>query len=151
MRPNSQEIADSEPCQISKIEYFIKSPVELQYIQTPDIFKPFAYSQPNCVSCSLMYQLSLREKRPNTELFLVRIFLHSDCIRRDTSYLSVFSSNAGKYGPEVTPYLDTFHALYSLELLTYYFHCIHYSLSKVLPTPQLLIFSASLQYIQRFQ
>ena len=82
-----------------------------------------------------MYQLSLREKRPNTELFLVRIFLHSDCIRRDTSYLSVFSSNAGKYGPEVTPYLDTFHALYSLELLTYYFHCIHYSLSKVLPTP----------------
>ena len=26
-------------------------------------------------------------------------------------YLSVFSQNAGKYGPEKTPYLDTFHAL----------------------------------------
>ena len=59
-----------------------------------------------------MYQLSLREKRPNTELFLVRIFLHSDCIRRDTKYLSVFSSNAGKYGPKLTPYLETFHAVH---------------------------------------
>ena len=28
-----------------------------------------------------------------------------------TPYLSVFSPNAGKYGPEKTPYLDTFHAL----------------------------------------
>ena len=27
----------------------------------------------------------------------------------DTSYLSVFSPNAGKYGPEKTSYLDTFH------------------------------------------
>ena len=25
--------------------------------------------------------------------------------------LSVFSPNAGKYGPEKTPYLDTFHAV----------------------------------------
>ena len=29
-----------------------------------------------------------------------------------TSYLSVFGSNAGKYGLEITPYLDTFHAVY---------------------------------------
>ena len=28
-----------------------------------------------------------------------------------TKYLSVFSPNAGKYGPEKTPYLDTFHAV----------------------------------------
>ena len=47
----------------------------------------------------------LREKCPNTEFFLVRIFLHSDWIRRDTS------PNAGKYGPEKTPYFDTFHAV----------------------------------------
>ena len=26
-------------------------------------------------------------------------------------YLSSFSPNAGKYGPEKTPYLDTFHAV----------------------------------------
>ena len=41
--------------------------------------------------------------------FLVGIFQHSDWIRRDTEYLSVFTPNTGKYGPEKTPYLDTFH------------------------------------------
>ena len=59
---------------------------------------------------------TLREKCPNTELFLVRIFPHSDWIRRDV-YLSVFSPNAGKYGPEITPYLGTFHAVRTSELL----------------------------------
>ena len=29
-------------------------------------------------------------------------------------HLSVFSLNAGKYGPEVTPFLDTFHAVFIL-------------------------------------
>ena len=53
----------------------------------------------------------LREKCPHTELFLVRIFLYSDLIWRDTPYLSVFCQNTGKYGPEITPYLDTFHAV----------------------------------------
>ena len=32
--------------------------------------------------------------------FLLRIFLHSDLIRIDYPYLSVFSPNAGKYGSE---------------------------------------------------
>ena len=41
---------------------------------------------------------SLREKCLNTEFFLVRIFLF-------------FSPNKGNYGPEKTPYLDTFHAV----------------------------------------
>ena len=27
------------------------------------------------------------------------------------SYFPVFSLNTGKYGPEITPYLDTFHAV----------------------------------------
>ena len=49
-----------------------------------------------------------REKCPNTDFFLVRIFPHSDWIRRDTSYLSVFCPNAEKHGPEKTPYLDSF-------------------------------------------
>ena len=83
----------------------------------------------------------LREKCPNTELFMVRIFLYSDWIRRFTRekcpntelfngpYLSVFRLNteiyswkvfkdeviSGPYfpvfGPEITPYLDTFHAV----------------------------------------
>ena len=42
----------------------------------------------------------LREKCPNTK-FLLEFF----------TYLSVFSPNAGKYGPEKTPYLDTFHTV----------------------------------------
>ena len=33
-------------------------------------------------------------------VFLVRIFLHADCIRRDTEYFSVFSPNMGKCEPE---------------------------------------------------
>ena len=45
----------------------------------------------------------------NTEFFLVRIFPHSDWIQKDTKYLSIFSPNAGKYVPEKTPYLNTFH------------------------------------------
>ena len=27
-------------------------------------------------------------------------------------YFPVFGLNAGKYGPEITPYLDTFHAVF---------------------------------------
>ena len=34
------------------------------------------------------------------EVILVLIFPHSDWIRRDTEYLSAFSPNARKYGPE---------------------------------------------------
>ena len=47
---------------------------------------------------SALLQLPLREKCPNTEFFLVHIFPHSD----------VFSPNAGKYGPEKTPYLERY-------------------------------------------
>ena len=54
---------------------------------------------------------TLRENCPNTEFFLVHIFSHLDWIRRDTPYLFVSSPNAGKYGPEKTPYLETFHAV----------------------------------------
>ena len=41
---------------------------------------------------------SLREKRPNTEFF-------------SGLYFPVFGLNKTKYGPEETPYLDTFHAV----------------------------------------
>ena len=34
------------------------------------------------------------------EIFLVRVFLYSDWIRRFTPQISVFSPNTGKYGPE---------------------------------------------------
>ena len=48
-------------------------------------------------------------------VFLVRIFPHSDWIGRDTKHLSVFSPNAGKYGPEKTSYLDIFHTVHANE------------------------------------
>ena len=41
---------------------------------------------------------TLREKCPNAEFLLVRIFF-------------VFGLNTGKWGPEKTPYLDTFYAV----------------------------------------
>ena len=37
---------------------------------------------------------------------------------RDMEYLSVFCMNAEKYGPEKTPYFDTFHAV--LVVLDYF-------------------------------
>ena len=45
-----------------------------------------------------IWEERLSEMFPNTEFFLVRIF-------------SVFIPNAGNYGPEKTPYLDSFHAV----------------------------------------
>ena len=63
--------------------------------------------------------LSLREKCPNTKFFLARIFSHSDWIRRDTEYLSVFSQNVGQYGPEKSLYLNTFYAVYDFALMLY--------------------------------
>ena len=57
---------------------------------------------------------SMRKKCLNTKFFLVRIFAHSHWIRRDTEYLLVFSPNAGKYGPEKTLYLATFHEVTAL-------------------------------------
>ena len=68
----------------------------------------------NC--CLWLLSSSLREKCPNREFFLIHIFLHPDWMRRDTPYLSVFSQNAGKYGPEKTPHLDNFHAVHFLQL-----------------------------------
>ena len=48
-------------------------------------------------------------------------------------YLSVFSANAGKYGPEKTPYVDTFHAvsITSTELMESYFQNQSRAKSKI--------------------
>ena len=52
-------------------------------------------------------RLELREKCPNTEFFLVRIFPYLDCIQRDTESPPVFIPNVGKQRSEKTLYLDT--------------------------------------------
>ena len=67
-----------------------------------DFLKLFRAVFNDCVSsfasakiwlCDWKNKLTLREKFPDTEFFLVRIFPHLDWIGRDTP-------NAGKYGPE---------------------------------------------------
>ena len=60
---------------------------------------------------------------PNTNLCLVRIFPQSDWIR-----------NVGKYGPEKTPYLDTFHAAENILFLQYFY--LQYLWALVLETPR---------------
>ena len=41
-----------------------------------------------------------------------RIFSHSDRIRRETEYLSVFSPNVGKMQARIAPYTKTFDAVW---------------------------------------
>ena len=48
----------------------------------------------------MLYLSSLREVSV-FGVILVRIFPHSNWIQRSIPYLSVFSPNAGKYGPEL--------------------------------------------------
>ena len=47
--------------------------------------------------------------------FLLPTLSYSEWKRRDNPYFSVFSPNAGKYVPEKTPYLDTFHAVSPIQ------------------------------------
>ena len=55
---------------------------------------------------------------PNTEFFVVVISLHLDSKRRFTEEIFVIISNAGKYGPEKTWYLDNFHAVVIFKTLS---------------------------------
>ena len=43
--------------------------------------------------------------------------LNTERYSLSTPYFSVFSPNAGKYGPEKTPYLDTFHAVITYKVV----------------------------------
>ena len=64
---------------------------------------------------------SVCEKCPNTEFF-------------SGPYLSVFSPNVGKYGPEKTPYLDTFQAVAlqaSKELRLIFCNCLNMTSHQV--------------------
>ena len=72
-------------------------------------------------SCQNCRYVTLREKCPNTEFFLVRIFLHSNWIRRDAEYSDTYTclNTRDTYSVRMretadqkkTPYLDTFHAV----------------------------------------
>ena len=58
------------------------------------------YNEIHFLPCFALFNIHTAWKVPVFWVLLVRIFLHSDWIRRDTEYLSIFSPNAGKYGPE---------------------------------------------------
>ena len=87
----------------SQINYVITWPA----ISFPNNFLSPLFLSAKMMDCRVDIP-SLCEKCPNTEFFLVRI----SRIRTDTPYLSVFNPNAGKYGREKTPYLDTFRAVH---------------------------------------
>ena len=65
------------------------------------------------VSWKIFNQI-LRENQ-SIDFFLVCIFLYSDWIQPEK-----FSPNTGKYGPEKTPYLDTFHVVKLISSLRIY-------------------------------
>ena len=46
------------------------------------------------------FDINTAWKMSSYRVFTVRIFPHSNSMQRDTEYLSVFSSNVGKYRPE---------------------------------------------------
>ena len=56
-------------------------------------------------------KLSLHNKCPYLEVFLVRTFPYSDWIQRFTLYICVFSLIVGQHGPEKNPNLNTSHAV----------------------------------------
>ena len=66
------------------------------------------YSIQNVSQNELVYSTCIKhcvrsvrsQKESPFGVYLLRIFPHSDWVRGDTQYLSVFSSNAGKYEPE---------------------------------------------------
>ena len=83
--------------------FFVVSLFKISLLQPTSLFVSFFVRNNKLpYSNKLLIQfllVSLHENCPNTELFLVQ-------------YHSVFSPNTGKYGPEITPYLDNFNAVY---------------------------------------
>ena len=66
------------------------------------------------VSVSLLYAFSVKMSINNAwkvSKFGVFSGPYFPLFGLNALYLSVFSPNSGKYGPEKTPYLDTFHAV----------------------------------------
>ena len=66
-----------------------------------------------CAYFLLDKEMSLREKCPNTDFFSGPYF---PVFGLNTERYAVFSPNAEKCGPEKTPYLYTFHAVFYFDL-----------------------------------
>ena len=66
-------------------------------------------------TCLTWYLIAL-SKTMNVGVFVVRLpftaWKVSKCGVISGPYFTVFSPNTGKYGPEITPHLGTFHAVF---------------------------------------
>ena len=62
----------------------------------------------------LFFKTNHRMKSAQTRSYFWSVF---SCIRTEYGD-SVFSPNTGKYGPEITPHLDTFHAVNDLPIMS---------------------------------
>ena len=83
------------------MSYLIKQTAKTKMLLFSYFVKKYFEKIVSAKSFFLELTYTLRDKCPNKELFLVRIFPRSE--------ISVLSPNTGKYGPEKTPCLDTFH------------------------------------------
>ena len=102
----------------------------------PDIFRTLVYSQLWHILKSKNIQSPAKYLRWS---FLFKTLCNYSIFRRQIYLnLSLIQNPIVSATPQCISYF--------LELLTYYYYCIYYPLSKVLPTtPQLLIFSTSPQ------
>ena len=63
-------------------------------------------------------------------LYLCTKFQVSRIILEISEYLSLFSPNAGKFEPEKTPYLDTFHAVPTETIVEHTHNCVFLTCCK---------------------
>ena len=101
-----------EFCEIFRNSYFVKH----QQTTTLDCWSFLIHSLKNAQIRSLFWSVF-------------------SCIRSKYVYLSVFSLNAGKNGPEKTPYLDTFHVVIVYERSHVSWHQIVAALLENLQQP----------------
>ena len=67
-------------------------------------------------------KMQIKSERVSKDLEATSSNNVSHCVKSvqiRSCFWSVFSPNAGKYGPEITPYLDTFHAVSVLDNFKY--------------------------------
>ena len=82
----------------------VGKPVELQFCEYANI----AISDAQ-ITCIVAHCHCVKSVQILSYFWSVFSYIRTEC--GEIRYLSVFSPNTGKYGPEITPYLDTFHAV----------------------------------------
>ena len=82
---------------------------------------PLVHRNKTFVSMRLGAKETMRHSRYEKAKVKIKTSLCSHCVKRTQiqsyfwSYFPVFSPDTGKYGPEITPYLDTFYAVSTLR------------------------------------